>query len=226
MGGKVIFMPPCLFFVWIITNEIYRGACKGLYRPWLGTNPWTFATGTRVLEPGSAYVIKATHAGGVLKVFTCLLGADFQCELGPTPEGQATGDCTYCKQFWSNGTAIAGNVTAPEPAGTVKCLFNGGPPYVSGGNIILGGEQDAAATGVDRGFVGAMEEIFLSKLSLENITAHLFSCPGCGCDNFYIWDYTNPVTRAFWANGTSTMYNLAGAEASQWDGTDMISELL
>jgi hypothetical protein len=31
-----------------------------------------------------------------------------------------------------------------------------------------------------------MEEIFLSKLSLENITAHLYSCPGCGCNNFYI----------------------------------------
>jgi hypothetical protein len=31
------------------------------------------------------------------------------------------------------------------------------------------------------GFVGALEEISLWRLSLENVTAHLFSCPECGC---------------------------------------------
>ena len=147
-------------------------------------NSWTFATGSRVLAPGNAYVIKATHAGGVLKVFTCLLAADFQCELGPKPEGQATGTCTYCKQFWSNGTAIAGGGAA-APASTVRCLWNPAgsweKPYVPGGNILIGAEQNAKVNGVDKGFVGAMEEIFLSKLSLENITAHLYSCPGCDC---------------------------------------------
>ena len=29
-GGGVIFMPPCLCDIWIITNETYRGACEWL----------------------------------------------------------------------------------------------------------------------------------------------------------------------------------------------------
>jgi hypothetical protein len=66
------------------------------------------------------------------------------------------------------------------------------------------------------------EEMFLSKLSLENITAHLYSCPGCGCNNFYIWNYQKQEVRDFWANGTARLFNEAGAEASQWDGTDML----
>ena len=36
------------------------------------------------------------------------------------------------------------------------------------------------------------------------------------------WDYTNPATRQYWANGTARLFNEAGAEASQWDGTDMV----
>ena len=177
---------------------------------------WAVATGTRVLAPGNPYVVKATHAGGVLKVFTCLLADDYQCELGPTPEGQTKGECkvpTY-------GTAVAGG-GASGVAPNVTCLVKSG----KGGNILWGAEQNAAGNGADNGFYGAMEEMFLSRLSLENITAHLYSCPACGCNNFYIWDYTQPKTRAFWANGTASLFNAAGAEASQWDGTDMVGGL-
>ena len=124
-------------------------------------NPWTFAAGTRVLAPGKAYVIKATHAGGLLKVFTCELGDDFKCELGPTPEGQAKGECTYCKEFWSNGTAIAGGSAAGVPTG-VKCLFGNG---VAGGNIIWGAEQNAAANGVDKGFVPIPGSMYRSRIA-------------------------------------------------------------
>ena len=148
----------------------------------ISVNPWTFATGTTVLEPGNAHVIKATHAGGVLKVFTCKLPpaqtGDFTCELGPTPEGTAKGECTECKQFWTNGTAIASGAAA-EPT-KVECLYGNGK---SGGNILWGAEQNAKGNGADKGFSGAMEEMFLSRLSLENITAHLYSCPACGCNN-------------------------------------------
>ena len=141
-----------------------------------------------MLLPGNAYVVKATHAGGVLKVFTCLLGDDFSCDLGPTPEGKTTGQCIlqyehgHCREYWSNGTVVGGGGAAGAPS-SVKCLWGNG---ANGGNIIVGAEQNAAGNGVDRGFVGALEEIFLSKLSLENISAHLFSCPGCGCENFYM----------------------------------------
>jgi hypothetical protein len=150
----------------------------------IAVNPWTFAKGTRVLEPGNAYVIKATHAGGTLKIFTCLLGDNFECDLGPgLPglDGTAHGECSECKQFWSNGTAITSGPLA-EPS-RVQCLYD---EDKVGGNIIVGAEQNAKGNGADKGFNGAMEEIFLSKLSLENITAHLYSCPGCGCNNFYI----------------------------------------
>lgn len=184
----------------------------------IATNPWTFATGTRVLQPGHAYVVKATHAGGTLKVFTCELGepGDFRCDLGPTPEAVAHGQCTECKHVWSNGSTIEdGPLKDPTK---VNCLYNAGKPSC----FLWGAEQNAAGNGADKGFHGAMEEMFLAKLSLENITAHLYSCPACGCNNFYIWDYTNPAAREFWANGTARLFNEAGAEASQWDGTDMI----
>ena len=179
---------------------------------------WTVATGSRVLVLGNPYVVKATHAGGKLKVFTCLLADDFQCELGPTPEGQVQGECTECKEFWTNGTAVTG----PRAASKVDCLYKSGH---DGGSILWGAEQNAAGNGADRGFHGAMEEMFLSRLSLENISAHLYSCPACGCNNFYIWNYLQPATRAFWANGTAELFNEAGAEASQWDGTDMVGGL-
>jgi hypothetical protein len=55
---------------------------------------WVVAKGTRVFQnTGDVYVVKVTHAGGVLKVFTCLLSDAFKCELGPKPEGTSSGLC-------------------------------------------------------------------------------------------------------------------------------------
>ena len=62
----------------------------------------------------------------------------------------------------------------------MNCLYNAGKPSC----FLWGAEQNAAGNGADKGFHGAMEEMFLAKLSLENITAHLYSCPACGCNNF------------------------------------------
>ena len=53
-----------------------------------------------------------------------------------------------------------------------------------------GGGDDVApdvAADVANLFSGAMEEVFVQRISLENITAHLFACPACGCNNFYLW---------------------------------------
>jgi hypothetical protein len=136
---------------------------------------WVVASGTRVLKPAGeasqAYVVKATHAHGTVKIFSCALGSDFRCPLGPTPEGSATGSCT-------GPEAVFGTIKTPT------CVSS--DPTA---DIIIGAEQDCShhPCGVKNGFVGAMEEIFLSRLSLENITAHLFSCPACECNNFYIW---------------------------------------
>ena len=58
---------------------------------------WLVTTGTRILKSkaGQAYVIKATHAAGTLKLFSCVLGANFQCDLGPIPESFNT-SATAC----------------------------------------------------------------------------------------------------------------------------------
>ena len=52
-------------------------------------------------------------------------------------------------------------------------------------------------------------------MSLETVNAMLFSCPNTGCVNWYVFDFTNPESRAWWANGTSRMFNQAGAAVSQ-----------
>jgi len=148
---------------------------------------WTVATGIRQLsnEPGSAYVIKATHSGGHIKVFTCMLAADFSCPLS-VAEGQASGRLPL-----QTATPPADVYFAAEDLGT------------------------AAHSKPGNGFVGAIEEISLWRLSLENVTAHLFSCPACDCVNFYIFDYTKAATRAWWANATANIFNSFGASTAQ-----------
>ena len=57
---------------------------------------WVVARGTTDLRRSDAnasnetYIVKATHAGGVVKLFTCLLGYEFQCAMA-MPEGTARG---------------------------------------------------------------------------------------------------------------------------------------
>ena len=80
------------------------------------TTGWIHTISRRVFAPGGAHVVKATHAGepckhnfralrcshrwrcgttgGTIKIFTCLLGDDFKCPLGPAWEGKSSGNCT------------------------------------------------------------------------------------------------------------------------------------
>ena len=115
--------------------------------------------------------MKATHAGGDIKVFVCALTSDFKCTM-PSPDGVATGSLPL------------GSSTA---------------------DITIGD-----------GFDGGIEEMSMYMYSTENVQAMLFTSPGTGCDNWYVMDYTNPDARAWWANGTSHMFNEVGAAASQW----------
>jgi hypothetical protein len=72
-------------------------------------------------------------------------------------------------------------------------------------NITVGAEisSSSSSSGALSGatnhpFSGAMEEIFIQRISLENITAHLFACPACGCNNFYLWrDFLLSVSWTF-----------------------------
>ena len=99
--------------------------------------------------------------GGTIKIFTCLLGEDFKCPLGPAWEGKSSGNCT-------------GPLAESKFYDT--CIVS------TTSDITVGAERNSS--GVVNGFDGALEEIFLARLSLENITAHLFACPACGCNNF------------------------------------------
>jgi hypothetical protein len=148
---------------------------------------WTTVLGSTVLRPGVAFVVKVTHAGGVLKIFLCELGQDFACPLN-VPEGRS--DDSHVWPFsLRSGTA----------------------------DVFFGAEVNASSGDVSGRFTGALEEIFLARLSLENISAHLFACGACGSLNQYIWDWTNPATRAFWANATAALFDEVGAEAVQFD---------
>ena len=145
----------------------------------------TVATGATVIAPHvpgvpGGYVIKATHAGGSVKIFVCALTTDFKCTM-PDADGVAHGTL----------------------------------PLVCGVNNITFGGSSTGSGGVTDGYDGGMEEMFLYMMSLENVNAMLFSCPNTGCVNWYVFDFTNPESRAWWANGTSRMFNQAGAAVSQ-----------
>jgi hypothetical protein len=77
-----------------------------------------------------------------------------------------------------------------------------------------------SVAGVVDGFDGAIEEIFLYKITLQEVNAYLFACPDTGCLNWHIFDYTRPAALEFWANGTPKIFNEVGAAVSQWDGAE------
>lgn len=154
---------------------------------------WAIATANRQLSrltDNEAFVIKATHSAGHVKVFSCLLMADFTCEM-TEPDGEASGSLPL---------QVA---TPPQDI------------YFAAEDVSAVGNTTAQ---LGNGWKGAMEEIALWRLSLENVTAHLFSCPECGCTNFYIFDYTRAATRTWWAHKTANIFNSFGASSAQWDG--------
>ena len=73
---------------------------------------------------------------------------------------------------------------------------------------------------VQNGFRGALEELQFNRISYENITSFLFTEPGSGCSNYFIWDFTNPKARTHWATSIANIYNLVEPVASQWDGAE------
>ena len=147
----------------------------------------TSTTKLKAAVPGvpGGYVVKATHAGGTIKIFVCSLTADFRCSM-PTPEGTAHGSL---------------------------------PIGISTENITVGANQDGGAAPTNM-FDGGVEEMFLYQTSLEKVNAMLFSCPNTGCVDWYVFDYTNPAARKWWANASASMFNAVGAAVSQWDGNE------
>jgi hypothetical protein len=158
------------------------------------------ANSTRVLRNGSAFVIKATHAGrldtgrGTLKIFSCELAAgSFACPLS-TVEGTASG-------------------LLPLQTGTADIILGGAEEHLPAESWAVVEAAVAASTS----FVGAVEEIQLARISLENITAHLFLA---NLYPMYLFDYTNPETRKYWADSVAAIYNEGGAVCGQWDGSE------
>jgi hypothetical protein len=174
---------------------------------------WAQAQSDRVLVNGSSYVIKATHTGslatgrGTLKLFSCKLLAptSYDCPLS-VAEDTATGQLPLQMGAADIIWGAAELSRSHEPA--------------RGHDQEGHREEDArdeTATDAATSFVGAMEELFLSRISLENITAHLFVA---NAYPMYLWDYTKPATRTYWADGVAAIYNEGNAVCSQWDGSE------
>ena len=70
----------------------------------------------------------------------------------------------------------------PVPEGVAK----GTLPLATGTADVLFGAASKGSP-VLHGFVGALEEIQFNRISYENVSAHLFTEPGSGCSNYYIW---------------------------------------
>ena len=90
----------------------------------------TVATGATVLKPQLAgvpagYVIKATHAGGDIKVFVCALSPTFKCTM-PTPDGVSHGSLPLVggssNITWGASKGGAGGTTVTD--------------YYDGGNLL------------------------------------------------------------------------------------------
>jgi hypothetical protein len=141
---------------------------------------WVIARGTTDLRKANdqtanqTYVVKATHAGGIVKLFTCVVGPNFECDM-IQPEGSARG-------------------ALPLVTGTADVTFGAKA-------------TPAAGAEVTNGFHGALEELQFNRISYENVTAFLFSEPGSGCANYYVWDYTNAAARAHWASSVADIYS-------------------
>jgi hypothetical protein len=178
---------------------------------------------------------------GTLKIFSCELAAvSFACPLS-TVEGSATG-------------------LLPLQSGTADIILGGAEQqHARGYDRDRDKDRDRDRAGHERGdiidastsFVGAMEEIQLARISLENITAHLYlgnaypMCPSHSISlcilavNFavsysadlfvrrgrYLFDYTNPAARKYWADSVAAIYNEAGAVCGQWDGSEFQSSV-
>jgi hypothetical protein len=74
---------------------------------------------------------------------------------------------------------------------------------------------------VTSGLIGALEEIFISRVDTSLWTRFNWNVPPTGITDFYIWDYTVPSVREFWAESLATLYNnltYGTVGAGQWDG--------
>ena len=160
-------------------------------------------TGTTTLLVGHAYVIKATYSKGVVKVAAC--------EVTTANVGTAANPeiVTHRCNMVTEGSNSSGQVTDTPANSTTEIIVGAAARPASPNNDV-----------VTEGFSGALEEIYLSKVSLEDAQAMVWSDPATGCVNFYIWDYTNPLTRRFWANRTASLLNDGSASVSQWDGAE------
>ena len=156
---------------------------------------WVVATSTTALPmSGDAHVIKATQAAGKVSIFICAVTPDYRCNITTTPEGVGYG-------------------TLPLQLGLSPIFWGAEGRRLSS---IGGGSSTLLSP-----YSGAMEEMSLQRVSLENFTHYLDGSPAAGPINFHLWDYTTEAGRQWWAESTAAMFNEAGATVSQWDGAEL-----
>lgn len=170
--------------------------------PWVsahGKTPLLLATSkSHAAVGGGTWVVKATFGNGQTRIYLC--------EVVDKQVSTASGPFTLRNRcdMWEDGAAsiAAGASLAPSAA-----------------NITLGASLDASRR-VSETFCGALEEIMISKVDTSNWTKFNWNCPGTGIEQYYIFDYTNPLARAHWANATARLFDVTSASVSQWDGAE------
>lgn len=133
------------------------------------------------LRAGS-WVVKATVASPLIRLHLCeLLTVE-------TAESTLQNRCNLTEQASAN--ASAGSFL----------------PNIAPENITFGAEF-APDGSVTSGLIGALEEIFISRVDTSLWTRFNWNVPPTGITDFYIWDYTVPSVREFWAESLATLYN-------------------
>jgi hypothetical protein len=145
-----------------------------------GQQGWVSAVGPP-LRAGS-WVVKATVASPLIRLHLCeLLTVE-------TAESTLQNRCNLTEQASAN--ASAGSFL----------------PHIAPENITFGAEF-APDGSVTSGLIGALEEIFISRVDTSLWTRFNWNVPPTGITDFYIWDYTVPSVREFWAESLATLYN-------------------
>ena len=142
------------------------------------------------------------------------------CALATIEPGSATllNRCNITEVASANASAAASLATVVAP------------------NITFGGEFGAGGA-IEHGLVGALEEIFISRVDTRKWTRYNWNVPPTGITNFFstqhclqhlcasqcltrsslslslraVWDYTVPAVREFWADSLATL-----CESRRW----------
>ena len=185
---------------------------------------WVAVTGTTILTPddpthtvGGPWVVKATVGNGKVGLHLCpVVTENIGTAANPVMARNRCHMDTEATSTAASKTPLLAQSTASITvgAGSASPLLGVGVGSAVRDQIHMSAAPTAAF------FSGAIEEIMLSKVDTTSWEMFNWNCPATGMLDYYIFDYTNPAARQYWANSTSALFNMAHATASQWDGAE------